>query len=136
MSPFQNEFEEVRNLSRTVSISIANGRKVFATGVGTVRVMLKKGGSIRIDDVLLVPDPTWIDAFSRFQHWWRKDLKPFSMTFRARSSEMGTLSRPPFAKATSMCSTVRPLSNEPKKKHRTWLQKIPTCGMRERGMFH
>ena len=51
MCPFQDEFVELR---RTVCISIANGEKVLAAGVGTIRVVLKTKKSIRIEDVLYV----------------------------------------------------------------------------------
>ena len=39
MCPFQDEFVELRALNRTVCISIANGEKVLAAGVGTIRVV-------------------------------------------------------------------------------------------------
>ena len=56
MCPFQDEFVELRALNRTVCISIANGEKVLAAGVGTIRVVLKNKKPIRIEDILYVPE--------------------------------------------------------------------------------
>ena len=56
MCPFKEEFSELRPLKNQTYISIANGNKVSAGGIGTVPVILKNKTPIRIEDVLHVPD--------------------------------------------------------------------------------
>ncbi|CEG41686.1 polyprotein [Plasmopara halstedii] len=56
MCPFQDEFDDIRPLDRPIVISVANGGKVLAAGIGTIRVILKNKKPIRIEDVLYVPD--------------------------------------------------------------------------------
>ena len=56
MCPFKEEFSELRPLKDQTYISIANGNKVSAGGLGTVPVILKNKTPIRIENLVYV-DP-------------------------------------------------------------------------------
>ncbi|KAI9919778.1 hypothetical protein PsorP6_017631 [Peronosclerospora sorghi] len=56
MCPRKNEFAELEMLKNPVKITIANGSEVLAMGIGTVRVMIINEKSIKIEEVLFVPD--------------------------------------------------------------------------------
>ncbi|CEG46708.1 polyprotein [Plasmopara halstedii] len=56
MCPFQDELKETRPLNSPIAISVANGSKIMAAGIETIRVTLKNKAPIRIEIVLYVPD--------------------------------------------------------------------------------
>ena len=55
MCPIQDEFSDIRPLDMPIPISVANGGRIMAVGVGTIRVTLKNSKPIRIENVLYVP---------------------------------------------------------------------------------
>uniref|UniRef100_A0AAV1U517 Polyprotein n=1 Tax=Peronospora matthiolae TaxID=2874970 RepID=A0AAV1U517_9STRA len=55
MCPDRNEFSNLNSLTDPIMITIADGSEVEAQGVGTVRVQLKTGEVIRIEETLWVP---------------------------------------------------------------------------------
>ena len=55
MFPNKSEFTDLQVLKKKIPISVANGSKVDAVGVGTIFARLKNNKNIRIDDVFYVP---------------------------------------------------------------------------------
>ena len=55
MCPDRDEFSKIDSLKDPIMITIADGSEVEAKGVGTVRVQLKTGEVIRIEETLWVP---------------------------------------------------------------------------------
>jgi hypothetical protein len=55
MSSHRNEFIEYRTLDTPINISIANGSKLSAVGIGSVRITLPNKERVRIEEVLFVP---------------------------------------------------------------------------------
>ena len=55
MCPGRDKFSNLDSLKHPIMITIANGSGVEAQGVGTVRVQLKTGEVIRIEETLWVP---------------------------------------------------------------------------------
>nr|CCA26539.1 putative polyprotein [Albugo laibachii Nc14] len=56
MCPFKEAFSEIRPLKKDTYISIANGSKISAQGIGIVPVILENKTPIRIENILYVPD--------------------------------------------------------------------------------
>nr|CCA15903.1 putative polyprotein [Albugo laibachii Nc14] len=55
MCPNKSEFTDLQALKNKMPISVANGSKVDAVGVGNIFARLKNNRNMRIDDVLYVP---------------------------------------------------------------------------------
>ena len=55
MSFNKKDFSQLRSMKNHVSISIANGDKLEAIGIGNIHLALANGENIRVEDVLYVP---------------------------------------------------------------------------------
>jgi hypothetical protein len=56
MNPHKDEFDSLRPLTPPTVISIANGSEVTAVAVGSIPIVLANGKSVRVHDVLYVPE--------------------------------------------------------------------------------
>lgn len=67
MSPSRADFHEMRPVAAGVKVTVADGAKLQATGVGVVKSKLQSGRIVSVCDVLYVPNS--IVGCYRYRSW-------------------------------------------------------------------